>query len=88
VNDLIVSDLNTGNFAKQILYQDYLYETVSSSTWTTSWVWVTHRDKTDWSVQFQLDYQHRGDLMSLNYDLSAVPGKDRFLGKLGVSYIF
>lgn len=87
-NDLIVSDLNTGNFAKQILYQDYLYETVSSSTWTTSWVWVTHRGKTDWSVQFQLDYQHRGDLMSLNYDLSAVPGKDRFLGKLGVSYIF
>ncbi|PUV26134.1 DUF6850 family outer membrane beta-barrel protein [Sphingobacterium athyrii] len=87
-NKLSVSDLNTGNFAKQILYQDYLYETASSSTWTTSWVWMAHRGKTDWSVQFQLDYQHRGDLTSLNYDVSALPGKDWLLGKLGVSYIF
>lgn len=87
-HDLYVSELNTGDFGKQILYQDYLYDTAPSNSWNMSWVWGTHHKKNNWSIQLQMNYQYRGDLVPVDYTLSSVTGKDWFLGKLGVSYIF
>ncbi len=87
-HDLYVPELNTGDFGKQILYQDYLYDTAPSNNWNMSWVWGTHHAKNNWSIQFQMNYQRRGNLVPIDYMLSSVPGNDWFLGKLGVSYIF
>mgnify|MGYP006933268868 FL=1 len=87
-HNLYVSELNTGDFGKQILYQDYLYDTAPRNSWNMSWVWGTHHAKNNWSIQLQMDYQCRGNLVPIDYTLSSVPGKNWFLGKLGVSYIF
>lgn len=87
-HNLFLSELNTGNFAQQILYQDYFYDTASSNNWNMSWIWGTRRGMNNWSIQFQLNYQRRGSLVPINDILSPLLGKDWLLGKFGISYIF
>lgn len=80
--------LNSANFAKQVLYQDYLYETASSNIWSTAWVWTSQRPRNHFSVQFQVDYQRRGELFPIDFNVADGIGKDWYMAKLGVSYLF
>lgn len=87
-HSLIVSELNTGNFGKEIVYQDYLYSTSAAQIWNMRWDWTVNKSHNDWSVFVEAEYQYRGGLPVLEYNPDRTPGKDLFKGKLGLTYIF
>lgn len=87
-HELQVPVLNSGDFAKQILYQDYLYETASSNIWSTAWVWMSRRPHNNWSVQLQVDYQRGSELAPVDFSVRKVMGKDWYNARLGISYLF
>jgi len=49
---------------------------------------MSHRPRNNFSVQFQVDYQRRGELVPIDFSVRDVMGKDWYTAKLGVSYLF
>lgn len=87
-HSLIVSDLNTGNFGKEIVYQDYLYSSSSAQIWSMRWDWTVNKSHNDWSVFVDVEYQHRGELSVIEYKPERIPGRDLLNWKIGLAYIF
>lgn len=83
---LLMPVINEGEVAQRIIHHDYRYQSASLHEWNTRWVLSDNRR--NWSVSVQADYLRRGDLPSLELSSVYQPGKDWFLGKLGVSYAF
>ncbi|WP_268231117.1 DUF6850 family outer membrane beta-barrel protein [Sphingobacterium sp. UT-1RO-CII-1] len=87
-SSLLLSGVNTGDFGKTIIHRDYLYHTAPMQEWGTRWVWATVREKHNWSINGQLNYQVRGNLKTLTEKLLGEPGKSFLYTSVGVSYMF
>lgn len=87
-HELIMPTINAKEITNRIIYQDYLYQSASVQEWSTRWTFSNHKLRRNWSVIVQADYQFRGGLIELEEAAAYQPGKDWFLGKVGLSYAF
>lgn len=87
-HELVMPVINAKEITKRIIYHDYLYQSVAVQEWSARWVVSNRKPRKNWSVIVQADYQFRGRLIELEEAAAYQPGKDWFLGKLGLSYAF
>lgn len=87
-HELIMPVINEGDIARRIIHHDYLYQSASLQEWRTRWVLSNNKLRSNWSIAVQADYQRRGDLVDAELSSDYQPGKDWFLGKMGLSYAF
>lgn len=86
--ELIMPAINAKEITRRIIYHDYLYQSAPLQEWSTRWVFSNRKSRRNWSLIVQANYQSRGKLVELTEAAAYQPGKDWFLGKLGLSYAF
>lgn len=87
-HNLVMPLINESDVARRIIHHDYLYQSASVHEWNTRWTFSDNRPRRNWSVNVQVDYQRRGEFESQELSSIYQPGKDWFIGKLGLSYAF